>query len=308
MPITPELRATLEATSRTFFIPISRLPDGLQDAVAASYLCLRALDEIEDHPELPAAIKSALLRGVSDILQASSAADSATSGAVGEQLAGLFAPHAPALPAVTLQLGEWLAATDEPIAPRIWDATAAAAERMALWAERGWTIESQADLDHYTYSVAGAVGLLLCDLWAWYGGNQLDRQAAVRFGRGLQAVNILRNRADDQARGVDFFPSGWGEPELDAYAERNLRAADDYFRRLQPDAFSALIEIPLTLAHATLEVLRRGERKLSRPMVVELVRQVGERPGAADPEEKGKREGEEGGEAECEAEPDDEPD
>src|SRR5579884_722646 len=138
MPITPELRATLEATSRTFFIPITRLPDGLQDAVAASYLCLRALDEIEDHPELPAAAKSALLRGISGILQATSAADDKTGDMVAQRLRALFAPDALALPAVTLQLGEWLAAAEEPIAPRIWDATGAAAERMALWAERGW--------------------------------------------------------------------------------------------------------------------------------------------------------------------------
>jgi farnesyl-diphosphate farnesyltransferase len=42
----------LEATSRTFFIPISRLPPGLLEAVGSGYLCLRAIDEIEDHKEL----------------------------------------------------------------------------------------------------------------------------------------------------------------------------------------------------------------------------------------------------------------
>jgi farnesyl-diphosphate farnesyltransferase len=42
----------LEQTSRTFFIPIMRLDEGLQEAVASAYLCMRAIDEIEDHPEL----------------------------------------------------------------------------------------------------------------------------------------------------------------------------------------------------------------------------------------------------------------
>src|SRR5260221_9980207 len=43
---------TLKETSRTFFIPISRLPAGLLDAVMSGYLCLRAIDEVEDHPRL----------------------------------------------------------------------------------------------------------------------------------------------------------------------------------------------------------------------------------------------------------------
>jgi len=36
----------LEETSRTFYIPIVKLPVGVQEAVASAYLCLRAIDEI----------------------------------------------------------------------------------------------------------------------------------------------------------------------------------------------------------------------------------------------------------------------
>ena len=42
----------LKENSRTFYIPISRLPPGLQEAVASAYLCMRAIDETEDHPDL----------------------------------------------------------------------------------------------------------------------------------------------------------------------------------------------------------------------------------------------------------------
>ncbi|MGH1332669.1 MAG: phytoene/squalene synthase family protein, partial [Exiguobacterium indicum] len=35
----------LKATSRTFYIPISRLSQDLQEAVGAAYLCMRAIDE-----------------------------------------------------------------------------------------------------------------------------------------------------------------------------------------------------------------------------------------------------------------------
>lgn len=34
----------LEQTSRTFYIPIVKLPSGAQEAVASAYLCLRAID------------------------------------------------------------------------------------------------------------------------------------------------------------------------------------------------------------------------------------------------------------------------
>ena len=57
-------------TSRTFFIPISYLPKGLQEAIGAAYLCMRAIDEIEDHPGLPADIKVSLLQALSELLDA----------------------------------------------------------------------------------------------------------------------------------------------------------------------------------------------------------------------------------------------
>ena len=67
--------SVLEATSRTFYIPIVRLPGELQAAVASGYLCMRAIDEIEDSPQLPNAAKAELLRGISTTLQAATERD-----------------------------------------------------------------------------------------------------------------------------------------------------------------------------------------------------------------------------------------
>lgn len=61
---------TLKETSRTFFIPISRLPPGLQEAVDSAYLCMRAIDEIEDHPYLGKRSKISLLTAIGQLLQA----------------------------------------------------------------------------------------------------------------------------------------------------------------------------------------------------------------------------------------------
>ena len=42
----------LKKTSRTFYIPITFLEPKLKKAVASAYLCMRAIDEIEDHETL----------------------------------------------------------------------------------------------------------------------------------------------------------------------------------------------------------------------------------------------------------------
>src|SRR5919199_2235564 len=258
----------LEETSRTFYIPISRLPLGLQEAVTSAYLCMRAIDEIEDNPRLDNPSKAKLLRMISLKLQA--AVDSVAIAGFSDG----FSVHQELLPEVTIRIGEWAILAPEDIAPRIWDATAAMADRMAYWADNNWKIQTESDLDRYTFSVAGAVGLLLSDLWAWYDGTQTNRLQAVGFGRGLQAVNILRNHSDDLARGVDFYPEGWSKENMQAYARRNLVLADAYTDALPEGPALNFCQIPLLLAHGTLDALSNGKEKLSRSDVIALLQQV----------------------------------
>lgn len=252
----------LEGTSRTFFIPISRLPSGLQEAVMSAYLCLRAIDEVEDHPELDNATKAMLLRAISRTLQ--------TPFGEGDFVTALDG-HQHALADVTLHLGAWALLAPADIGPRIWDATASMADRMAQWAENAWTIQTEADLDRYTFGVAGTVGLLLSELWSWYDRTQTDRGQAVAFGRGLQAVNILRNHAEDRARGVEFYPPGWRDEDMHAYARRQLALADAYTTALRPGPVREFCAIPLALAHATIDALALGHSKLTRSDVVRIV-------------------------------------
>ena len=51
MTLPSDVTRVLKNTSRTFFIPIARLPARLQETVASAYLSMRAIDEIEDHTE-----------------------------------------------------------------------------------------------------------------------------------------------------------------------------------------------------------------------------------------------------------------
>ncbi len=258
----------LKETSRTFYIPINLLPPGLQEAVASAYLCMRAIDEIEDHAELDNYTKAKLLRAISLTLQAG-----VDGFAVDAFFAG-FSGYEHTLEEVTLRIREWLMLAPETIAPRIWDATGAMADRMAYWAERNWKIDTESDLDRYTFGVAGAVGLLLSDLWTWYDGTQTNRTQAIGFGRGLQAVNILRNHTEDLGRGVDFFPEGWSAANMQEYARRNLALAEAYTKELPAGPALDFCQIPLTLANGTLDALANGKEKLSRSDVLALLEQL----------------------------------
>jgi farnesyl-diphosphate farnesyltransferase len=266
-----DILRVLKETSRTFFIPISRLPEKLQMTVGAAYLCMRAIDEIEDHPKLDNQTKALILRGLSWALQAQLASDDSENKYLIDKI---FQPYQKILPEVTLRISDWLAQSPQGIAPRIWDATIAMADRMAYWVENNWRIQTEADLNSYTFSVAGAVGLLICDIWTWFDGSQVDRMAAIHFGRGLQSVNILRNREEDTQRGVNFFPSGWAERQMFAYARRNIEQAKISISLISHKSFRYMVDIPLALAEATLIALENGQDKLTRTQVLQIVGQI----------------------------------
>lgn len=257
----------LEETSRTFYMPIVRLPKGLQEAVAAGYLCMRAIDEIEDHPSLDASIKAHLLQEICLLLDSQTSVERFDH----ERFQALFAPYREQLPEVTLRLSEWACYAPAFIAARVWEATSAMAGRMRDWVLNGFAVQSQADLDRYTYSVAGAVGLLLCDLWTWFEHVQIHRSLAIQFGRALQSVNILRNRKEDLQRGVDFYPQDWGDAEMQTYARRNLGDFDAYLQGLAANTFTDFVNIPRALAYATLDALAEGREKLSRADVLRIL-------------------------------------
>lgn len=261
-----EAMHVLKETSRTFYIPITFLKNDLKLSVAAAYLAMRAIDEIEDHEDLSNDVKFDLLMATSEILKDTFNA---------EAYEALLAPYADQLPEVSLRLADWLTFCPEGSRNIVQASTSEMAFGMAKWAKANWQVHTREDLDDYTYYVAGLVGTMLSELWAWGADIQTDRDLAIGYGRGLQAVNILRNQHEDMdERGVSFVPDGWTRDDLFAYAEENLAKADLYMKDINKRTVLLFCRLPLALAHKTLKAMQEGREKMSRVEVEQTVEEV----------------------------------
>ena len=261
-----EAMQVLKETSRTFYIPITFLKNDLKLSVAAAYLAMRAIDEIEDHENLSNDLKFDLLTATSELLSEPFNA---------EAYEALLAPYADQLPEVSLRLADWLTFCPEGSRKIVQASTSEMAFGMAKWAKANWQVHTREDLDDYTYYVAGLVGTMLSELWAWGADIQTDRDLAIGYGRGLQAVNILRNQHEDMdERGVSFVPDGWTREDLFAYAEENLAKADLYMKDINKRTVLLFCRLPLALAHKTLKAMQEGREKMSRAEVEQTVEEV----------------------------------
>lgn len=265
-----EAMKVLKETSRTFYIPITLLKRELKLTVGSAYLCMRAIDEIEDHEEMAPEIKADLLRQTRDLLRTDNKFDK-------QAYEKMVQPYEVDLPEVTLRLGDWLEVCPEGIKRSVRNYTAEMAGGMADWVEKDWEIHTKEDLDDYTYYVAGLVGVMLSDIWKWYDNTETDYDLAIGFGRGLQAVNILRNQHEDYAeRGVRFIPDDWTREDVFAYADENLAKADAYLEDIETRNIRLFCKIPLGLAKSTLKTMLKGHEKMTRTEVETLVEKIKE--------------------------------
>jgi farnesyl-diphosphate farnesyltransferase len=137
---------------------------------------------------------------------------------------------------------------------------AAAADQLAA-------LETEEDLDDYTYRVAGCVGefwteMCAAHLWpsADLDGEALKRNG-VRFGKGLQLVNILRDLPQDLRKGRCYIPA---QSLLAAgLAPRDLLSAQNEARfRPVYDHFLALAEAHLAAGWEYIRSLPKGQVRL----------------------------------------------
>lgn len=267
-----EAMRVLKETSRTFYIPITFLDKDLKHAVGAAYLCMRALDEIEDNEQIDNNIKHDILMQVSDLFQYPFNEES---------YLNILGNEKEKMPEVTVRMKDWIEFCPSGAREIMFKACKEMAQGMAKWCKKNFVVETREDLDEYTYYVAGLVGRMLSEMWEWKTGLITDHELAIGYGRGLQAVNILRNQEEDmEERGVSFVPNGWTRDDLFAYADEQLAYGDQYMEAIKSQKRILMFaKLPHALAHKSLKAMKNGREKITRSEVEETVREVQQESG-----------------------------
>jgi farnesyl-diphosphate farnesyltransferase len=297
------LRETLRNVSRTFAISIEQLPVALREAVTIAYLLFRVSDCLEDHEELEANRKAELLRLWARVVKGNIPAIALT-GAVAhldESDPEVYVTrHADELLEELHQLPQ---SNQEIIIDHVHKTSLG----MARWQEHGPFVDTEEELDDYMHEVAGRVGYLLTDLFAWHSpfiAKQKDklRPLARQFGLALQTVNIIRGLRKDYERGWVFVPRTFYEPlgltreglfarennaaalqviaRLTDKAESHLRHGLQYITNIPPTHYRIRLACtwPLFFAIKTLAVSRDNihvilhEAKITRTEVMSIIR------------------------------------
>ncbi len=296
------LRDLLRSASRTFAIGIERLPGVLGEAAMVAYLLLRVSDYLEDNQEMSTDRKVHLLGLWVEILNRKATVESLTCQLEEVDTANpdaLVSQHAADL---LTRLDAFPPEVQDIIRRHVVDST----QGMARWVERGPQVNDENDLDDYMFEVAGRVGYLVMQLYAWYSFTIRRKQAqlmplAREFGLGLQTVNVIRGLREDYERGwmyiprkflssLDLSPQQFFQPEYRAEAlkvldmladkaERHLHYALNLVEALPPWQHGMRLAciFPLMFAIRTLAISRQNaqvlecEAKISREEVKQIV-------------------------------------
>jgi farnesyl-diphosphate farnesyltransferase len=239
--MSPANKSILRAVSRSFYLSIRFLPTTLREPVALGYLLARSTDTVADTASVPVKTRIETLRKLSETIQGKTSG--AVAGTGGPGVSRTSHPPASSMPATT---ADDLVAAFAPLqtnpAERMllqnlpgtlgWLDQLSAADRADVRAvlekiTRGQmldlerfpdpseirALETAADLDEYTYLVAGCVGEFWTRLCFRHLRGFADLSEEKMFalgqayGMGLQLINVLRDAGNDLRAGRCYFPA-----------------------------------------------------------------------------------------------------
>ena len=220
---TPLLTDLLQAVSRSFYLTLRVLPSGVRSQIGLAYLLARTTDTIADTELVPVPLR----------LQALEELRGRILGTRSEPVNfGALAAAQPQQPGggtnaerVLLERAEEIisllaecSAADQALIREVLATITSGQEldlqRFGQASVQGIvTLGTDADLDDYTYRVAGCVGEFwtkICRAHVFPNAALDDvtlRRDGVRFGKGLQLVNILRDLPRDLRQGRCYLPA-----------------------------------------------------------------------------------------------------
>lgn len=258
----------LKAVSRSFYLSMVWLPEEMRPAVSLAYLLARATDSVADTSSADSTLRLAVLQQMGRAVAGKCTEEELTelrfrlSGKMAEAQAkpaekvlmqrfGECLNQLKSLPEGQVQLIRRV--LDTIVEGQCWD--------LSYFDTRS-QVENDDETVRYTYMVAGCVG----EFWTELGyetlgerysslvNRELMRQAGVRFGRGLQLINILRDIREDAERGRSYLCSD--ELLWQNRAERYLRDGLDYASRLRAFRLRFAVALPALLGLSTLKLIR----------------------------------------------------
>jgi len=300
----------LRAVSRSFYLSIRILPSRLRQPVALGYLLARSTDTVADTANIPVQMRIETLRKLCNMIQCGN-----TDRAASAELVRAFGPlqtngAEKALLQNLPDVLEWLDRLDmadqsdvRAVLDKITSGQLLDLERFPHRSELR-ALETAANLDEYTYLVAGCVG----EFWTRVCFRHIDGFAdfgqekmlalGKEYGMGLQLINILRDAGNDLRAGRCYFPANelaavgispeqiFREPEkfrtiyrnwIDK-TEQNIESGLNYSRAITKWRVRAATVLPALIGLRTIALLREAGSKaleqtvkVSRPEVRRIV-------------------------------------
>lgn len=260
----------LKEVSRSFYLSLRLLPAPMRPAACLAYLLARTSDTIADavapaEPRLDAldAFAAAVAAGRANAIPAAVAGRVTHSGE--RRLLG-------AAPDLVRRLAEF--PEGEAGLVRGVVATIIGGQRFDItrFGTSGVTaLADEAELDDYTFRVAGCVGAFWTDLGFLTLGPRFSREdpgvlreRGVSFGKGLQLVNILRDLPADFARGRCYLPADPADRRVLmetrdrflAIAAARMDEGVAYARAMRPARLRVSVALPAMIGRETLGRMR----------------------------------------------------
>ena len=206
----------LQGVSRSFHLSIRLLPQALQAPIAVGYLLARATDTVADTSSLPLSERQTLLDAMVQAIaspQPASAELTAQANAFAKQQND---PHEQALMYALPQCLAWLhqlgAADQASVRWVLGHITRGQSLDMTRFDTGLHALQTEAELNDYTWLVAGCVG----EFWTELCDRHLPDFARLptpdmmtlgrAYGMGLQRLNIIRDAGTDLIAGRCYWP------------------------------------------------------------------------------------------------------
>lgn len=272
------MKAILKSVSRSFYLTIRFLPRPLREPISLAYLLARATDTIADTAEIPAATRLTTLQLLARVL-----AGEEDFAEVAEPLRDFAARQHDASERTLIEnlprCVEQLANTNPADRADIREVLQTIVRGQQLDLERFGdpmavaSLRNASELDDYTYLVAGCVGAF----WTRLGFRHLDPFAnrspdemsalGIEYGKGLQLINVLRDRGADLRACRDYLPAeelaaGPGAEVFSrwlAQAEKQIGAGIGYCAALTNWRVRFATALPALIGARTIALLRDTE-------------------------------------------------